>query len=330
MTIYDIAEAAGVSISTVSRVLNNKKNVNAETRRKILELVEKNGYTANVLARSLTTKSSKTIGVMTIDIRDTHFAHIAYTIERELSKYGYSTILCNTGCMIEEKTKYMRLLAEKQVDGLILIGSVFNDKYVETSLFNMVQDIPVVIANGSLNKDNVRSVIVDVIYGLTLCIDHLCEKGHKDIIFVRNSPNSFSGEGKLKGYIAGMERHGISISGDSIFECGQTIEDGYAIADKIIKSGVKFSAIIFCTDEVALGASRRLLEAGYKIPDDVAITGFNNSIFSKYMTPALTTVDNHFETLSVIATQLLIGLIEGRNMNTDLYIKPNLIVRQST
>ncbi|WP_215701741.1 LacI family DNA-binding transcriptional regulator [Clostridium sp. MCC353] len=330
MTIYDIAEQAQVSISTVSRVLNNKGNVKEETQKRVEEAIRKNDFAPNSLARGLVVKRTKTVGVMAIDLRDVHYANTAYTIERELSRCGYSALICNTGAEPEEKIRYLKLLAEKGVDGLILIGSVFNDKAVEPILFNLLKNIPVVIANGIFNFQNVHSVVVDVAYGTELCVDYLFERGHRHIAFVEDSLNRFSSNGKLNGYRRGLEKHDVLFRENLVVSCEPTVEAGFDVVDKILKTGEKVTAVVTCIDQVAYGITHKLLEKGYRIPQDMAVTGFNNSFFSKYTSPTITTVDNHFEMMGIMTTQLLIGLLEGRDVNTDLYIKPNLVVREST
>ena len=126
MNIYDIAKEAGVSISTVSRVMNHKGNVNPETRKKVEEILEKNNYTPSAIARGMVSKSMKTVSVLTVDIRVPHYARTAYTIEREFSRRGYEVSLCNTGGELEETIKYLRTAREKKTDGIVLVGSVFN------------------------------------------------------------------------------------------------------------------------------------------------------------------------------------------------------------
>ena len=127
MNIYEIAKRAGVSIATVSRVINNSPNVRKETREKVEAAIEEANYTVNDIARSLAAKTTHTIGVMTIDVRDSYYANAIYTIEQEFRTYGYNVILCNTGQELRKKKKYLKILLEKQVDGIILVGSVFKE-----------------------------------------------------------------------------------------------------------------------------------------------------------------------------------------------------------
>ena len=127
MNIYDIAREAGVSITTVSRVINHREQVNAITRERVEKVLKAHNYKPNATARNLVTKSSRTVAVLTIDIREPHYARTAYTIERELSHRGYEAIICNTGGELKETERYLQSLMEKDVDGIIMVGSVFNE-----------------------------------------------------------------------------------------------------------------------------------------------------------------------------------------------------------
>ena len=126
MNIYDIAKEAGVSISTVSRVMNNKGNVNEATRKKVEEILDRHDYTPSAIARGMVSKSMKTVAVLTVDIRVPHYARTAYTIEREFSRRGYEVTICNTGGELNETVKYLKTVLEKKVDGILLVVSVFN------------------------------------------------------------------------------------------------------------------------------------------------------------------------------------------------------------
>lgn len=329
MTIYDIAEEAGVSITTVSRVINNKSNISQKTKDKVNAVLQKYNYTPNGMARGLIAKSMKSIGILTIDIRDAHYANTAYIIEQEFSKLGYNVILCNTGGITSENIRYIKILAEKNVDGIILIGSVFNDESVKSSMLSYANNIPIVLANGFLGLGNSFSVLVDSAYGISLCVDHLFEKGHTKIVYVKDA-NTYSADQKKEGFISGMNKHGLKLDDKSIITVNGGLEGGYEAVEKFVSLGKKFSAIIFGEDLTALGGIKKLKELGKKIPDDVAVIGCNNSIFSKCCDPELTSVDLKVETVGSLTVKLLIDLIENRNATSNILIRPDLIVRKSS
>ena len=161
MNIYDIAAEAGVSISTVSRVMNNKGNVNPEMRRRIEEVLKKYDYKPSAIARGMVSKTMKTIAILTVDLRVPQHARQVYIIEQEFCQKGYNVMVCNTGGKLEECARYINLLSEKQVDGIVLIGSTFNDLGGRTEITGKVSRIPVVMANGHLDLPNFYSILVD-------------------------------------------------------------------------------------------------------------------------------------------------------------------------
>lgn len=329
MNIYDIAKEAGVSITTVSRVVNNKENISPKTKAKVKAVLEKYNYTPNAIARGLVRKSMKSIGILTIDIRDPHYSTTAYIIEQEFSKLGYSVILCNTGGKESESINYIKMLVERNVDGFILIGSVFNDDIIKSSLLSHANNIPTVLVNGFLEIKNTYSVLVDDFYGISLCVDHLVEKNHKDIVYVKDS-NTYSGDQKKEGFIAAMNKHGLKIDDNSIVTVERGLQGGYEAVEKFINSNKNFSAIVFGEDITAMGGIKKLRELGKSIPDDVAVTGFNNSIFAQCSIPELTTVDNKVETVGSLSVKLLNDLMENNNATSNILIRPELIVRKST
>ena len=213
MNIYDIAREAGVSITTVSRVINHREQVNAVTRERVEKVLKAHNYKPNATARNLVTKSSRTVAVLTIDIREPHYARTAYTIERELSHRGYEAIICNTGGELKETERYLQSLMEKDVDGIILVGSVFNEIGKDARIRDMLKTFPVVLANGRLDLERSYSVLVAAQYGIGLSVDHLVENGHKEICYFMDLDTGSARE-KKTGFIQSMKKHGL--------ECGQT------------------------------------------------------------------------------------------------------------
>lgn len=329
MNIYDIAKEAGVSITTVSRVLNNKKNISKKTQDRVEAVLHKYNYTPNVMARGLVSKSMKSIGVITIDITDLHHANAACIIEREFAKLGYNVILCNIADNAIESINYIKMLTERKVDGIILMGSIFNNDDIKSSVLSYVNDIPLVLINGFLGIENTYSVLVDDSYGITLCVDHLFEKGHSEIVYVKDS-NTYSANQKKEGFISGMKKHGLKMDNNSIITVDRGLQGGYESIERFISLKKKFSAIIFGEDITAIGGMKKLRELGINVPNDVAVTGFNNSTFAKCCYPELTSVDNKVETTSSLSVKLLSDLIENKNATSNILVRPDLVIREST
>ena len=329
MNIYDIANEAGVSITTVSRVINNKKNISKKTKDKVEAVLQKYNYAPNAMARGLVAKSMKTIGVITVDITDLHHANAACIIEREFARLGYNVILCNTNNTSSENVNYFKMLKERKVDGIILMGSVFNDDDIKSSVLSYVNDIPLVLLNGFLGIDNTYSVLVDDSYGVSLCVEHLIKKGHSNIVYVQDA-NTYSGNQKRDGFIYGMNKHGLKIDSNSIVTVEKGLEGGYEAVEKFISLKKNFSAIIFGEDITAIGGLKKLRELNLDVPNDVAIIGFNNSTLSRCCYPELTSVDNKVETTSSLSVKLLDDLIENRNATSNILVRPELVIREST
>src|SRR5690554_1687177 len=157
MRMKDIAGLAGVSIATVSRVINNPEQVRPETREKVQNILEKTNFVANAVARGLVLNSTRTIGVLTVDIRDMFFAKVIYTIERCFKNLGYNVLLSNTGGEAEEKRRYIKVMLEQQVDGLILVGSVFRERTGNKHILTAGRSVPVVLINSFLEGENIYS-----------------------------------------------------------------------------------------------------------------------------------------------------------------------------
>ena len=324
MNIYDIAKEAGVSISTVSRVLNHKGNVNPATRERVEEVLERNHYTPSAIARGMVSKSMRTVAVLTVDLRVPHYARTAYTIERELSHRGYEVTLCNTGGEAEETEKYLQTMLEKKVDGIVLVGSVFNTICKKPEIKKLLRTVPVVLANGKLEMANSYSVLVDDKYGIALAVNELLKKGHRDIYYVKDM-DTVSARLKWEGFVDTLQRAGIAEAKKKVLHTTSDLEGGMRAVRELIQSGKKFSALVCGEDITAAGAVKALLQEGYRIPEDVAVTGYNNSEYARICEPTLTTIDNKPELVAMFSVQLLTSLIEKTDAYSSCTIQPELV-----
>lgn len=324
MNIYDIAREAGVSISTVSRVLNNKGNVNPALRQKVEEVLEKYNYTPSAIARGMVSKSMRTVAVLTVDIRVPHYARTAYTMEREFSRRGYEVILCNTGGELSETEKYLKSVLVKKVDGIVLVGSVFNTLCKDPEIERLLKNTPVVLANGKLALPNSYSVLVDDRYGVGLAVEHLLQKGHREIYYLKDM-DTVSARLKLEGFVNSMKQHGITNARQYVLNTKPSIDGGERAVEQLIRSGNAFTAIVCGEDITAAGAVKALLHAGLRVPEDVAVTGYNNSEYARICEPQLTTIDNKPELVAMFSVQLLTSLIEKTEAYSSFTIQPELV-----
>ena len=279
MNIYDIAAEAGTSISTVSRVLNNKGNVNPKIRDRVEAVLKKYDYKPSAIARGMVSKTMKNIAILTVDVRVTHYARMIYVIEQEFSNLGYNVSVCNTGGSIQECNRYFEILSEKQTDGLVLIGSVFNELIKYPEITAKIKDTPVVIANGQVKLPNFYSVLVDDTKAIRMASDYMFDHGRMDLFYVFDIATD-SGRAKRQGFLEAMKLRDVPDGND-------------------------------------------------RVPEDIAITGCNNSPDSRICEPELATLDNKPELLGGMCASLLRDRMEGKESATSVAIQPELVVRGS-
>ena len=328
MNIYDIAKEAGTSIATVSRVINRKGNVSDQTREKIEAAIQKHAFISSRTKSSFVV-STKTIAVLVMDIRDPFWANTIHIMEREFYNYGYIALFCNTTHEKQKILQYISWLAQKKLDGLVLVGSSFKDKDIEDFLIANFQHIPIILSNAFLEIENGYSILVDDAKGLSICVDHLVEKGHRDIIFVENI-ESKSNVQKQEGFRASMTRYKLPVDQDNILQAAKSLNGGQSAIDILVGHKKKFTAIIFGHDIMAVGAIKRLKELGLSVPNDVAIIGYTNSIYSKISEPELTSLDVKLENTAEFSVKLLHDLLQGKKPTKSIIIRPELRIRKST
>lgn len=318
MNIYDIAQEAGVSIATVSRVLNNKGTVGTFTREKVEAVLAKYNYVPSAIARGMAGKPLRTVAVLTVDIRVPHYARTAYTMEQEFSRRGYEVILCNTGGDGEAALRYLRAVTRKQVDGMVLVGSVFDRIGREPEIKQLLKKAPVVLANGQLDLPNSRSVLVDDAAGIRSAVEHLRVRGRKNIVYVKDLDTA-SAEAKRDGFLAALKE-------------GWVIEaaDGADAARQLLESGEAVDAVVCGEDLTAAQLVNALGHAGIRVPEDVAVTGYNCSAYASLVRPRLTSVDNKPEDVALGCVELLEGLMEGDAETGTISITPELVLGEST
>lgn len=333
MTIYDISEKAGVSIATVSRVLNGSNNVSEKTKRKVLDVMQQYGYTPNAFARGLGLNTMKTIGLMCADSSDLYMAKAIYFVERLLRANGYDSILCCSGYDLDNMKKSMNLLISKKVDAIILIGSTYISEKDEDNKYitDAALQVPVMMLNGSLNSPNVYGVLSDdykAIYDATL---YLIDSGVKDILYFHDS-HSFSTKRKMAGFRAAMESRGL-FKNDFLQYFQGSHADIPAMAkhlSRLAKQGLLFDGIIAANDTLAMGAVKYARTAGLKMPEDLSVMGYDNSLLTNTCDPELTSVDNKLETLCGHLIQTLMDVLNGIDSPKETVFATELVKRGTT
>lgn len=330
MNIYDISEKAGVSIATVSRVLNGNSKVSEKTRQKILKVMEETGYQPNVFARGLGLNTMNTIGILCADSSDLVLAAAVYHIEQELHKYGYNVLLCCTGYESEAKEKYMHLLLSKRVDGLILAGSSFveEDREKNQYIAEAAKEVPVVILNGYLDAPNVYCALCEdeeTMYGVVSQFLRRTEK----ILYVYRSL-SYSGRQKIKGVKKAFANARKEMEEDQMILFNGTIEETKQMLLQRWENGRRWDVIVTSDDELAVAAFKFTRAADIKVPEEMQIVGYNNSRISICSEPEISSVDNHMDFSSQNAVSMLMRVLSGEQVQNRIAVSGEVIARGTT
>ncbi|WP_027632476.1 LacI family DNA-binding transcriptional regulator [Clostridium hydrogeniformans] len=330
-TINDVAKEAGVSITTVSRVLNNNYPVKKETREKIEKAIEKLNYRPNTMARSLITKKTGVIGVVVPGLTNLFFPTVVEAIEEYIDKEGYSIMLCHSKGDSKRECEIIEGLLSKRVDGIIAIDPSY-ENLKSGYLGKVCATVPTILVNGSPEGFKGNFVSYDEKVGTLEAFDYLYELGHRKIAFIRGD-NSFSYDLKENVYKEFLKDRNIDYL--EIIKVGQA--NSLGVIDKsgdIIRDKIKESeptAIFCCNDLIALSTMKVCSDLNLEIPRDISIIGFDNTLISNIMSPKLTTVDQGMVESGQRAAMELMDLFDKDiRRNKKIIIDTNLIIREST
>ncbi len=331
MNIYDVSKKAGVSIATVSRVLNGNHNVSEKTKQRVLDVMDELGYTPNVFARGLGLNTMKTIGIMCTDSSDVYLANAVYYLEQELRTQGYDCILCCTGSSHETKKKYTELLISKRVDGIILVGSKFLDAEpsYNSYIIEAAKTLPIMMVNCYLEGDNIYCTQCDdetAVYSVT---DSLIRSGCHNIVYLYTS-TSQSGQNKLSGYKKALELNHLPLRKEFMQLCHKDILRAREYLNSLYAGGILFDAVVTSDDSLAVGALKFAYEHHIPVPEELSIVGYNNSILARCTEPELTSIDSKVEALCATTVNTLMGVFNGSDVPTRTHITADLIKRNTT
>ncbi len=323
MNIYDIAKEANVSISTVSKYLNNK-NIRPELKERVEAVIKKYNYVPSAIAQGLVSKSMKTIAVMVVDLRFPHYSTAAFKIDMTLSPLGYRVIICNTLGDVKNSLKYIESLLKINIDGIIFIGSIFNFLNNFPALLKRLDNIPIVCNNGKLNTKRAVSVFVDDKLGMQKASEYLVKKGRKNIHYIQYLDTTSSNL-KASGYKETMEKYGLPVK---IYHTTEFFDGGYDSMTNILKSKEKIDAVICGEDLVAMGAISCLKEANIAVGKEVDVIGYNASEYTNLCAPRMTSVDNLIEKTSEESALVLLKMLDGEDIK-DINLEPILCIKDS-
>lgn len=330
MNIYDIAQIAGVSIATVSRVVNDSPKVSEKTKAKVRAVMEEYKYTPNVFARGLGLNSMKTVGIICPDVADSYMANAVAYLERSLRSYGYDCILYCSGYDYEDKVYAVNRVLQKRIDALVLVGSHYaGDRGDEDAkyLVEASEKVPVFLINGYVRSQGIYCVLADNYQIMYDAVSSLTESGKKRILFLYDS-NSYSALEKLRGYEDALVDNGLPVLNElKVFEQNKIQK----VRDHLLKmESLDFDAVVASEDGLAVGALKYAAARNLRVPEDVSIIGYNNSELAVCCEPELSSIDSRGEILCKTAVDSMMMLLEGRSIRHKKTVPCRLIKRGTT
>ena len=327
-TIYDVAKEAGVSIATVSKVINGKGKISEETRGSVLAIMDRMDYQPSVIASALTGKKTFTLGLLVPDISNPFFAEIARAIEDQSQRYGYSVVMCSTDNKDDKVERYIALLLQKSVDGIIIATGIDKINILEQLLSKR---IPVVLLAREMPLVAVNTVVVDDYVGGSLAASHLLELGHKRMAVLGESAKVVSSRERIRGFRQTMEDEQIPFREEWLKYCDYRIEDGKLKALELLQTEDRPTAIFACNDMLAVGALQAAKEAGVKVPDELSIVSFDNTILATVTDPQLTTIAQPMDYMGKAVVDLIVDELKGsKSIKQRMVLRPELLIREST
>ena len=334
MTIYDISKKAGVSIATVSRVLNGGSNVSPKTKQKVLDVINECGYSPNVFARGLGLDSMNCVGILCADSSDIYLAKAVYYIEQALRASGYNAILACTGYSLETRKASLAMILKQRADCVILVGSSFIESNDADNAYirEAADKIPVMLLNADFDYPNVYCTLCDDFKSTMDATLWLLEHKRKKILYLYNS-HSYSAIRKLSGYRSAilMKEMELDKKHEQFYEGGRDDIDG--MRDFLLsleKKKIEFDAILCADDSLASGALKYAKIAKRSIPKDLAVIGYNNSILTVTCEPELTSVDNHLEDQCNQLVKSCIQVLSGTETPRKVIFSGELVERSTT
>ncbi len=331
-TIKDIARMADVSHTTVSRALNNKSRIKSETKEKILSIARELNYLPNFIARSLVMKQTKTLGLVITTIANPFYTELSQGIETTAINLGYNIILCSTNYDLSIEKQHIDMLRSKGVDGIIFTSAHMGDRNI---IALAEEGFPMILVNRRtyhpMVKEKIDYIGVDNILGGFLAVEHLIKLGHDRIGVIGGSSESSVGFERLEGGKKALAAYGREVIGDYFLEGDFLKGSGYRGGKEFLKMNRPPTAIFATNDYMALGTYQAIVEEGMKVPEDMALIGFNDIEFTSMKGIELTTIGQKKFEMGALAVKTLVERIEGRKVgpSKEIVLEPELIIRKT-
>lgn len=325
-TIKEVAIASGVSTSTVSRILANDNWGKEETRKKVFEAINELQYKPNVLARQLRMQETKTIITIIPDLSNTIFHEVAMGIEAEAAANGYHVLIADTKEQTSLEKYYLNAIQQREYDGIISMSANVARKLLE----QIAGEYPLVMALQSIENSPIPTVGIDNFAAASAATKHLIRLGHKKIAHITSPSDTCIYKERMNAYMEELTKNDIAVNPKLIISCASTMQGGFEAADQLVSSGQEFTAIFAAGDTMALGVISALRQRGIRVPEDVAVVGFDDLEISTYYNPPLTTIRQPKYMIGQYAFRKLLSIIKGESISNPVDILPyELVIRES-
>jgi len=330
ITLKEIAKRAGVSPSTVSRVINNSKPVNEEVKKRVINVLKETNYLPFVAQNLSLQQDQLLIGVICPQYSNTVLDDLIVGINRVCKLYGYDTVIGLTDSTIKNELHYIDLFSNKlSVQGLIFMGEQWQEEHLELTQKNLT---PVVLVGQISSIPSIPSVHIDNITASYEAVTYLLQNGHRRIAMIRGNKGQTVRDDRFHGYQKALTDSGIPIEEKWIVDSELSIEGGSQAIASMLDQGVLPTAVFCSTDSIAIGAATYLMDHGYRVPEDISVFGFDGIELSGLMRPRLSTVEYSAVEIGMTATRNLIKLCrnEQEQISPHINITHNLVIREST
>ncbi|WP_310607710.1 LacI family DNA-binding transcriptional regulator [Buttiauxella brennerae] len=327
VTMLDVALRAGVSKATVSRVLNGIGQVKESTREQVFHAMEELGYRPNFLARSLANRSSNSVGLVVSTFDGFYFGRLLQQASRQTEAWGKQLIVTDGHDTPQKELEAVQMLVDRHCDAIVLYTRFMNERTL-LSLMNSIK-VPLVVINRDVSQARNRCVFFEQQDAAFKATDYLIQQGHRDIACITVPISTPTGQARLMGYRKALQKHGIAFSEDKVKYGDSSMALGHQLCQELLASRVPFTALFACNDDMALGASKALHQAGVRIPQDISLFGFDDAPSAQWLEPALSSVYLPIESMITTAIDQAIKLANGESLKAIPPFVGELVLRDS-
>jgi len=327
VTMLDVSLRAGVSKATVSRVLNGTGQVKESTRRQVFTAMEELGYRPNFLARSLANRTSNSIGLVVSSFDGFYFGRLLQQASRQTELHGKQLIVTDGHDTPEREELAVQMLADRRCDAIILYTRFMNEK----TLLRLIEEtpMPLIAINRELLQAHERCVFFEQQDAAFQAVEYLVSQGHREIACITVPMHTPTGKARLTGYRNALEKHGIAWDAARVRYGDATMTRGYELCHEMLQEKEPFSALFACNDDMALGASKAIWQAGLRIPQDISLFGFDDAPSARWLEPGLSTVYLPIDTMITTAIDQAIRLANKEEVAAIPPFTGTLVLRDS-